>query len=148
MARKRVDIVSLKMVKESSIYYDARKIICPQDGYELLADFLADSDKEKLMVVCLNTKNEPVNISTVSIGTLTESHAVPREILKTAILSNSAKILVAHNHPSGDTTPSKADIATTERLAEACQIVGVELLDHLIIGSGFSSLRRTNPQIF
>lgn len=149
MARKRVEIVSLKMVRESSVYYDARRINSPNDLYDLLAEFLVDSDKEKLMVVCLNTKNEPVNITTVSIGTLKESLAVPREILKTAILSNSAKIMLAHNHPSGDTTPSKEDWRTTERLAQAGKIVGVELLDHIIIGgSSYTSLRVMDSDVF
>jgi len=95
---------------------------------------LSDSDREKIMAICLDSKNQPTCITTVSIGTLTSSTAHPREIFKTAITSNSAGIILAHNHPSGDLSPSRDDITTTERLKEAGDLLGIDLLDHLIIG--------------
>ena len=133
---KRVDIVSLKMVKESSRLYKPRHINTPQDAATLIRDLLADSDREKIMAICLDSKNQPTCITTVSIGTLTSSTAHPREIFKTAITSNSAGIILAHNHPSGDLSPSRDDIKTTERLKEAGDLLGIDLLDHLIIGQG------------
>lgn len=73
----------------------------PSDAYKLFESFLLDIDIEKFLVACFNTKNEPVNISVLSIGTLNSSLVHPREVMKTAILSNSNSIMIAHNHPSG-----------------------------------------------
>lgn len=88
ISAKRVDIVSLKMVKESSRLYKPRHINTPLDAAALIRDLLADSDREKIMAICLDSKNQPTCITTVSIGTLTSSTAHPREIFKTAIISN------------------------------------------------------------
>lgn len=133
---KRVDIVSLKMIREGSILYGNRRIHEPDDVLEIFEDLLESSDREKLIVCCLNSKNEPTNISVVSIGSLNSSIVHPREVFKTAIISNAASIIIAHNHPSGDITPSKEDIDITERLKNSGQIIGIQLLDHLIIGNG------------
>lgn len=132
---KRVDIVSIKMVREGSTKYENRKIETPFDAYVLLKNFLEDSDREKLLVVCLDTKNQPINICTVSVGTLNSSLVHPREIFKTAILSNSNQIMLAHNHPSGISAPSNEDKAMTNRIKDAGVILGIELIDHIIIGS-------------
>ena len=132
---KRVDIVSIKMVREGSTKYENRKIETPFDAYVLLKNFLEDSDREKLLVVCLDTKNQPINICTVSVGTLISSLVHPREVFKTAILSNSNQIMLAHNHPSGISAPSNEDKAMTSRIKDAGVILGIELIDHIIIGS-------------
>ena len=131
---KRVNIVSVKLVKESSMLYKQRRVRSPQDSYELFLDYLGDVDREHFVVACLDTKNQPTNISTVHIGSLNASIVHPREVMKTAILSNAASIICCHPHPSGDPTPSPEDIDVTERLAEVGKIVGIELLDHIIIG--------------
>lgn len=131
---KRVDIVSIKMIKENSVLYANRKIEKPEDCYVLMKRLLDSSDREMLVVCCLNTKNEPTNISVVSIGSLNTSIVHPREVFKTAVISNSASIIIGHNHPSGDTVPSKEDINITERIKEAGNILGIKLLDHLILG--------------
>lgn len=132
---KRVDIVSIKMVREGSTKYENRKIETPFDAYVLLKNFLEDSDREMLLVVCLDTKNQPINICTVSVGTLNSSLVHPREVFKTAILSNSNQIMLAHNHPSGISAPSNEDKAMTSRIKDAGVILGIELIDHIIIGS-------------
>lgn len=111
------------------------KIETPFDAYVLLKNFLEDSDREKLLVVCLDTKNQPINICTVSVGTLNSSLVHPREVFKTAILSNSNQIMLAHNHPSGISAPSNEDKAMTSRIKDAGVILGIELIDHIIIGS-------------
>uniref|UniRef100_UPI00311CB865 JAB domain-containing protein n=1 Tax=Clostridium butyricum TaxID=1492 RepID=UPI00311CB865 len=126
--------MSIKMVKESSILYGNRRITSPKDAVELIRIVLKDSDREKLVVCCLNTKNEPTSISIISIGSLNSSIVHPREVFKTAILSNSASIIMAHNHPSGDIKPSKEDINVTERIRESGKIIGIEMIDHMIIG--------------
>ena len=131
---KRVDIVSFQMVKEKSIKYAERKIISPKSAYDLLKDIFNNADREMFVVLCLNTKNEPTHINICHVGTLNNSLIHPREVLKPAILSNSCGIIVAHNHPSGDITPSEEDEKVTTRLKEACEIIGISLLDHLILG--------------
>ena len=98
--------------------------------------FMSTFDTERLIVVCVDTKLRVSAYSTVSIGTLTASIVHPREVFKVAILSNSSGIIVVHNHPSGDPGPSDEDSRITERIAEAGNIMGIPLLDHVIIGDG------------
>ena len=103
---KRINIVSIKMVKESSFQYLARQILSPSDTYEMIKDHLQDLDREQFIIACLNTKNEPTNITVVSVGSINKAIVHPREVFKTAILSNAASIMAFHNHPSGEPTPS------------------------------------------
>lgn len=84
---KRVNIVSVKLVKESSMLYKQRRVRSPQDSYELFKEYLEEVDREHFVVMCLDTKNQPTNISTVRIGSLNASIVHPREVMKTAILS-------------------------------------------------------------
>lgn len=122
--------------------YKQRRVRSPQDSYELFHEYLGEVDREHFVVACLDTKNQPTNITTVHIGSLNASIVHPREVMKTAILSNAASIICGHSHPSGDPTPSSMDIDVTERLAEVGKIIGIELLDHIIIGDGkFVSLK-------
>lgn len=132
--KKRVNVVTVKMVKESSEMYDVRCVGSPNDIYTLIKGFLNDADREKLYVICMDTKNQPTNISLISIGSLNSSIVHPREVFKVAVLSNSATIILCHNHPSGDTTPSKEDILITERIRHAGEILGIKLMDHIIVG--------------
>ena len=141
-AAKRINIVSIKMVKESSFLYQTRQILSPKDAYEMIKEQLEGLDREQFIIACLNTKNEPINILVVSVGTLNKAIVHPREVFKTAILSNAASIMAFHNHPSGETTPSQQDIQLTNRLYQAGELLGIKLLDHLIIGDGrFTSLK-------
>ena len=139
---KRINIVSIKMVKESSFLYQTRQILSPNDAYEMIKEQLEGLDREQFIIACLNTKNEPTNISVVSVGSLNKAIVHPREVFKTAILSNAASVMAFHNHPSGETTPSQQDIQLTNRLYEVGELLGIKLLDHLIIGDGtFTSLK-------
>ena len=139
---KRINIVSIKMIKEASFLYQTRTISSPKDAYEMIKEQLEGLDREQFIIACLNTKNEPTNISVVSVGSLNKAIIHPREVFKTAILSNAASIMAFHNHPSGETTPSQQDIQLTNRLYEAGELLGIKLLDHLIIGDGtFTSLK-------
>lgn len=133
---KRIDIVRVKLVKESSVLYRNRRISSPTDAYELGKEFMEDLDREHFVVVSLNTKNEPTCINTCHIGNINSSIVSVREVFKTAILSNSTSIMCFHNHPSGDPEPSREDVEVTKRLREAGKIIGIDLLDHLIIGDG------------
>ena len=134
ISAKRVGIVSLKLVKESSVLYETRKISSPYDAYKLIKNFLIDSDREKFVVACLDTKNQPVNISVVSIGSVNSAIVHPREVFKVAMLSNASKIICFHNHPSGNLKCSKEDENITNRLKECGEILGIELVDHIIVG--------------
>lgn len=139
---KRINIVSLKIVREKSMLYPKRLVRSPEDAYDILKCLLVDADREYFIVMCLDTKNQPTTINVCHVGSLNASIVHPREVLKSAILSNSASIIVAHNHPSTNTNPSKEDIDVTKRLAESGKIVGIDLIDHLIIGGDhFYSLK-------
>ncbi|WP_042476479.1 JAB domain-containing protein [Bacillus ndiopicus] len=139
---KRVNIVQVKLVREKSLLYKERHIRSPDDAYNLISEFLGDVDREHFIVMCLDTKNQPTCIQIVHIGSLNASIVHPREVLKIAILSNAASILVVHNHPSNICDPSPEDLEVTERLKKACNILGIDLMDHLIIcTNNFKSLK-------
>lgn len=112
---------------------DAPQIRSPRDAAELVRDELRFLTKEHFIVLFLNTKNRVIGKETLSIGSLNASIVHPREVFRSAIQRNSASIICAHNHPSGDPTPSPEDIDVTRRLAEAGRLIGIELLDHIII---------------
>lgn len=133
--KKRVDIVSLQMVKESTTLYAGRQCNSPDAMYRLFAPFIETKDREYLVMAGLNQKMEPTIIQTIHIGTINQSLAFPRDILKAALLSNSVSICIAHNHPSGDVTASFADIQLTKQLEKACKLLQIKLQDQLIIGS-------------
>jgi len=140
---KNLEIVKIKM--EMIRELPGKIISSPKDTYELIKEYLEYADREYCLVISLNTKNRVHNISIVSIGSINSSIVHPREVFKTAILSNASSIIIAHNHPSGDPTPSKEDIAITERIEEVGNILGIELLDHLVVGDNkYLSLREKN----
>lgn len=130
----QLDVVSIRMVKDAPFYSD-KPLDHPQKVVELLAKEICDIDREVMYVINMNTKAVPINCSLVSIGTLNQSLVTPREILKASILSNAAGILLLHLHPSGDITPSEADMLVTKRMGMACDIMGIDLLDHIIVGT-------------
>jgi DNA repair protein RadC len=94
------------------------------------------ADREEFLAVVLDGKNRVQGFNVVSVGSLTASLVHPREVFKAAILANAAAVIVLHNHPSGDPTPSSEDIAITQRLRQAGEILGVNVLDHVVIGDG------------
>lgn len=106
----------------------------PQDVYDLLKNSFLDLDREYFKVVHLNTKNQVVKVETTAIGVLSSSPVHPREVFKEAIKMSSAGIVLAHNHPSGDPTPSQDDILLTKRLRNAGEILGIPVIDHIIFG--------------
>jgi DNA repair protein RadC len=116
-------------------------ISSPADVERLLRGRIANLDRENFVVVLLNTKNEVIETSTVSVGTLSASLVHPREVFKPAIRASAASVVLAHNHPSGKVEPSREDREVTRRLGEAAQILGIEVLDHVILGDGYFSMR-------
>lgn len=114
----------------------------PRDVDALLRPRIAHLDREHLVVLLLNTKNRVISSPTVSVGTLTQSLVHPREVFKPAIRASAASVVLAYNHPSGDSRPSAEDVAVTKRLARVGrEAVGIGLLDHIVIGDGFTSLK-------
>ncbi|AHV98558.1 JAB domain-containing protein [Paenibacillus sp. 7124] len=114
----------------------------PHDAADILTEQLRYLQKEHFVCLFLNTKNHVIAQETLSMGSLNASIVHPREVFRAAIKCSSASIICAHNHPSGDPTPSPEDIALTRRLLEAGEIVGIDVLDHLIIGDdGFVSMK-------
>jgi len=106
----------------------------PRDAADYLMEELRYLQKEHFVCLFLNTKNHIIGQETLSMGSLNASIVHPREVFRSAIKRSSASIICAHNHPSGDPTPSPEDIQLTARLAEAGEIIGIELLDHIVIG--------------
>ena len=138
----RINIVTIKMEKVKSMMIENKNISCPNDIYKVVKEYLSGVDREHLVLVTLDTKNNITSISTVSIGSLNQSIVHPREVFKQAILSNASSIILAHNHPTGDSSPSKEDINITNRIKECGKILGIDLLDHLILGDdNYVSLR-------
>ena len=113
----------------------------PKLVFEYLREKIGKENKEHFVILCLDTKNRLI-VDDVSVGTLNASLIHPREVFKKAILNSASHVIVAHNHPSGDSTPSEDDITTTKRLVEAGKILGITVADHIIVSnSGYSSLR-------
>lgn len=110
------------------------KIRSPRDVYNLLGPTLRDEKREHFIALLLDTKNGVMRSRTVSVGDLSSSIVHPREVFVEAIRHGAASLIVAHNHPSGDPNPSPEDIAVTRRLAEAGELLGIELLDHIVLG--------------
>lgn len=111
------------------------KVSSPKDVSELLINEMSSLNQEVLKIILLNTKNIVIGVKDVFKGSLNSSIVHPREIFKEAIQRGSANIIICHNHPSGDPTPSKEDINITLRLKQCGDLMGIGLLDHLIIGN-------------
>jgi len=109
----------------------------------ILAQYIGESDREVFVVALLTIRHRLLGLHTVSVGCLSSSLVHPREVFKPAILAGSAALLLAHNHPSGDPEPSAEDLALTRRLTAAGALLGIEVLDHVILGEAgrFVSLR-------
>jgi len=108
----------------------------PVDVKNLLMEEMRFLEKEHFKVILLNIKNHVISVEDISVGSLNSSIVHPREVFKPAIRRSSAAIILVHNHPSGDPTPSREDVDITRRLTEAGKILGIEVVDHVIIGNG------------
>src|SRR5213083_1895939 len=133
-SKKYIPVYHIELVRDRLIKVEPRPAIHNSDDVvAILRDELLHADREKLISLMLNTKNVVIGIDVVSVGSLSASIAHPREIFKSAILKNAAAIILVHNHPSGDPSPSQDDIQLTERISQAGKILGIKLLDHVIL---------------
>jgi DNA repair protein RadC len=118
------------------------QIKSPTDVVQLLMIEMSHLDQEHLRTICLDTKNRVQTVATVYIGSLNASLVRVGEVFKEAIRRNSAAIIVSHNHPSGDPTPSPDDVLVTREIISAGKMLDIDVLDHLVIGQGrFVSMR-------
>ena len=117
-----------------------------EEAAQVLQQRMQGLDREHFMVMLLNQKKALLSVETVSVGTLNGSMVHPREVFKQAIKRSAAAMILAHNHPSGDCTPSEQDELVTERLKEAGEIVGIEVIDHIIIGQDMYYSFRENQR--
>jgi DNA repair protein RadC len=124
-------------VKEGITNYlrSGTRFTAPAQVFETFS-FLMRETKEMFLTLHLDGKNRIVCLDLVSIGSLNQSIVHPREVFKTACLSNAAAVLLIHQHPTGDPSPSQEDISITRRLKEAGEIMGIKVLDHIIVGDG------------
>lgn len=128
-----LEVVSVRLVQDAPIL-SKTEISTPEDAVRLVGDQLCDMDREIVCVINLKADNTPINCHFAGIGALDHTIAHPRELLKTGILSNAAKMFLCHNHPSGNLQPSEADVKMTDRMQQVCELVGIPLLDHVIVG--------------
>jgi len=114
----------------------------PEAVHRQLQPLLDGLDREHFVVLALDARNRPIGANTVSIGSVSASLVHPREVFKFAILANASSLILAHNHPSGDVSPSRDDIELTRRLVEGGTLIGIDVLDHLVLSDGdFLSLK-------
>ncbi len=130
----KLDTVSVRLVKTREPVTSEEPLSSPDAVVRALAKEMSDYDREVIGVINFNAKMQPINVNFVSAGTLNYSVAHPREILKSAILSNASSMMMIHNHPSQDTTPSEADVMITDRMSQLCELAGIPLVDHIIVG--------------
>lgn len=128
--------VKLQMVKDGSAIYTLEKITTPKDIIKLInAHERYDlATTEKIIVVGMDNKNQVNTYSEIATGTTGYANFSMSELFKTLLLSNSSKFIIVHNHPSGDATPGKEDFDVTEKVKAAAKLMGIQFLDHIVIG--------------
>ena len=127
----RVRMVEVRLVEEPKAFY---QVLGPRDVARLLRELIGDADRENFVAVYLDTRHRVSHVQTVSVGHLSASLVHPREVFKGALLANAQALVVGHNHPSGDVTPSIEDRKVFDRLAEVGRLMGIELLDSVVVG--------------
>ena len=143
-----IPTLKVQLVHDSGTVAERTALTGPSDAVALLRTYLGDPDREHMVALLLDVKHRVNGIHTISIGALASAVVEPREVFKAAILANSAALILAHNHPSGDPTPSAEDIAITHKLQACGALLGIPVLDHLVLGrptergtSGWVSLK-------
>lgn len=129
----KLDVVSIRLVKDTPILSD-QKVTSPGAAVDIIGRILSEMDREVVCVVNLKSDSTPINCHFASMGAINQAITHPRELFKSAILSNAANIILVHNHPSGNLLPSKEDIRFTDRLIKLTELMGIPLLDHIIVG--------------
>ena len=148
--RKGLDLVRIRMAPDRTLKTQ-EPVSTPIEAVDLITKEFGDLDREVFMVLNLTCHLQVINLNICSMGTLNYTVVHPREVFKASILSNASAVLLIHNHPSGILEPSKEDIDLTERMVSAGKILGIDVLDHLIIGTkerAYTSLRELGVMEF
>jgi len=130
----RIPVYKVSLVRERSHTVECHIVTSPATAYQILNEFIGDADREQFVILLLDTRNIVRGLHVASIGTLSAALVHPREVFKPAMLANAAAIILGHNHPSGDPTPSTEDLALTARLMQSGELLGIPVLDHLVLG--------------
>lgn len=139
-----LDFVRIKLITEKRLYSE-EELTSSQKVVQFISKELAECDREVLCILNCNAKCQVINMNVVSMGSLTETLVTGRELFKSAILSNARGMILIHNHPSGDCTPSKQDVLVTERLVACGELIGITVLNHIILGRGtYLSMKEAN----
>jgi len=149
-SEKGLDLVRIRMAPDRTLKTQ-EPVSTPIEAVDLITKEFGDLDREVFMVLNLTCHLQVINLNICSMGTLNYTIVHPREVFKTSILSNASAVLLIHNHPSGILEPSKEDIDLTERMVSAGKILGIDVLDHLIIGTkerSYTSLRELGVMEF
>jgi len=134
----------LKITREKNKDYQIQTLSNPKAVYDTFKKRAEQQDREELLVIFANSQNQLIGYHQVAVGTLTYVVTSPREIIKSALLANAHSMILVHNHPSGNPTPSQNDLELTDNIKKACEIMEVPLLDHIIIGENgkYTSLKQ------
>jgi DNA repair protein RadC len=130
----KLPVYRCMVVREHEENASTDTIRSPQDANDILGAYLSGLDREHLVVLMLDAKNHIIGINTVAIGSGNAAHVDVKDIFKPAIIVNALNIIIAHNHPSGDPTPSPEDVRLTEMVVKAGQLLGITVLDHIVVG--------------
>lgn len=130
-----VPVIRVQMVRDAAMSFEHEFISSSAQAAELFRVHLGDPDREHFVVLLLDTKNRPLAIETVAIGAEDRAVTAPTTVFRSAILAGATGIILGHNHPSGDPSPSSSDRVVTDKLLNAAQLLGVRLLDHVVLGA-------------
>ena len=133
---KFISIFRITLVKDKRVVFEKCRLVSSQQSQPLIKKLIESQgqpDREQFCVILLNAKNEIIGLNIVSTGNLSSAPVHPREVLKPAILCNASAMILCHNHPSGDLSPSPEDVAITARIVQASEIMGIQVHEHLII---------------
>lgn len=140
-----VPLVRLHMVRERFLPYGSERLYTPERVADMVSRIVEGADREYLLAISLNEAKEPVGVEIIAIGSLNRAYVDVREVFKHAILTGASGLILAHNHPSGSLNPSEGDWQMTEKLRQAGSLLGIEVLDHIIIGDDgkYTSLKES-----
>jgi DNA repair protein RadC len=133
---KFVSVYRVSLVKDKSISFGNRRLSNSKEAQALIQQLImkrGQNDREQFAVILLNAKNDIIGVNIVSVGGLSSASVYPREVLKPAILANSAAMILCHNHPSNSLEPSPEDLAITKKIVQASELMGITVHEHLII---------------
>ena len=129
----QLDVVSVRLVRDAPIF-SKQKITSPESALSVVGELLCEMDREVVCVINLKSDGTPINCNFASMGAINQAIAEPRELFKSAILSNASQMIMVHNHPSGNLEPSKEDTIITDRILKLSSLLGIPLTDHVIVG--------------